>query len=77
VTYSSNNITGAHHLFSLIISGQSNVESQSTLTANSFHLVSSGSSSFYGVFNIKYRGHTANGCSNVSFYGSASIAHKH
>jgi hypothetical protein len=64
-------ISGAHHLTSLIVSGQSNVETRNALIADRFQLISSGSSSFNGSFNVQQLNVQSSGCSKVSFNGSA------
>lgn len=63
-------ISGAHHLTSLIVSGQSHVESQNTLVADRFQVISSGSSSFNGSFKVQQLDVQSSGCSKVSFNGS-------
>jgi hypothetical protein len=79
VNYSSNNTTdivtahigGAHHLTSLFMWGQCDVESRNTLITDRFQLISSGSSSFDGSFKVKQLDVNISGSSNVSFNGSS------
>ncbi len=78
VNYSSKNtfgaviahISGAHHLTSLILSGQCSVESRNPLVGDRFQLTSSGSSSFDGSFKINQLEVNISGSSSVSFGGS-------